>query len=557
MLASVPVLPQSEGMSHYRQHGVGVPQQMRVQGGQQQQMMMMQPQTMPQQVQQHQQVQQRAGYAGQSVAQQPQQAKTGEEEDDVTAIPVVRSGRSPPEMTRPCTHNAWDDVRTRRHAKILQCRACLAKWKLAMPVPRCSYFLHGHCDKGDTCHMLHVYKKKAEKEKDRQPTEPPVAPRNEKEDRNLADSVKTAPPNGNDHQWSRSYFPEDDINYLARSEGGTKYGIVQLKELKDELSNRRTQRNQNIVQYIQQSSDAHMQHVLVSLVQQQAMPSPTSSAEPPSLMSPASCAPATPITSSGIPMAPPSPINQQEPHPISAQQTSVAASAASKDRSLAVRRGFVQPVASSNPPYYNGIVTPTANGGPVSLENQRQMSMPSLVATPMGTEMLGTPGCHSPHSPLGNSAAMAVPSPTGVYGSDMGTVHEEAPPPYTLLAGTQSNQSQQQQPAPEEIEKQRMIAMASGFAISSGAQPISDIHSHASRHTGSPCNLISPVCQSPTVHTPHCISPVAGCVSPMSGTSEVVKSPVQRENEGVHAMTEDELDAHIANWEKRATPKAC
>ena len=554
MLASVPVLPQTEGMSHYRQHGVA--QQVRVQSGQQplQHLMQQQP---------HLQLgQQRDGYMShplQPQTQQPQHVKTAEEEDDVTAIPVVRSGRSPPEMTRPCTHNAWDDVRTRRHAKILQCRACLAKWKLAMPVPRCSYFLHGHCDKGDTCHMLHVYKKKAEKEKDRQPTEPPVAPRNEKEDRNLADSVKTAQPNvpTAEHQW-RNYFPEDDVNYLARSEGGTKYGIVQLKELKDELSNRRTQRNQNIVQYIQQSSDAHMQHVLVSLVQQQGMPSPTSSGEPPSLMSPASCAPATPITSSGIPMGPPSPINQQDAHPISAQQTSVAVQSAvhPKDRSLAVRRGFVQPVASSNPPYYGcGIATPTTNGGPVSLENQRQMSMPSLVATPMGTEMLGTPGCHSPHSPLANGAPMGVPSPTGIYGSEM-IIHEEAPPPYTLLAGNQSTQSHQ--PAPEEIEKQRMIAMASGFAISSGAQPISDIHSHASRHTNSPCNLISPICQSPSVQTPNCISPVAGCVSPMSNcTSEAIKSPVQRENEGVHAMTEDELDAHIAKWEKRATPKAC
>eukprot|EP01065_Artemidia_motanka_P016319 TRINITY_DN2002_c0_g2_i2.p1 TRINITY_DN2002_c0_g2~~TRINITY_DN2002_c0_g2_i2.p1 ORF type:complete len:559 (+),score=152.35 TRINITY_DN2002_c0_g2_i2:113-1789(+) len=77
-------------------------------------------------------------------------------------------GDAPPEspsvrdMTQPCNHNDWDDVRTRRHHKILQCRKCQSKWKLRMPVPRCSYFLHGHCASGDSCKFLHVYKKKGE-----------------------------------------------------------------------------------------------------------------------------------------------------------------------------------------------------------------------------------------------------------------------------------------------------------------------------------------------------------------------------------------------------------
>eukprot|EP01064_Diplonema_japonicum_P031738 TRINITY_DN5768_c4_g1_i1.p1 TRINITY_DN5768_c4_g1~~TRINITY_DN5768_c4_g1_i1.p1 ORF type:complete len:532 (+),score=141.94 TRINITY_DN5768_c4_g1_i1:162-1757(+) len=67
----------------------------------------------------------------------------------------------PPSVKRPCVHNDWDDVRTRKGSKILRCRTCQRKWKLpSSHVPRCLPFLRGHCP-NDSCHLLHVHKKKS------------------------------------------------------------------------------------------------------------------------------------------------------------------------------------------------------------------------------------------------------------------------------------------------------------------------------------------------------------------------------------------------------------
>eukprot|EP01059_Diplonema_ambulator_P002694 TRINITY_DN12336_c0_g1_i3.p1 TRINITY_DN12336_c0_g1~~TRINITY_DN12336_c0_g1_i3.p1 ORF type:complete len:521 (+),score=167.22 TRINITY_DN12336_c0_g1_i3:217-1779(+) len=67
----------------------------------------------------------------------------------------------PPSVKRPCVHNEWDDVRTRKGSKILRCRTCQRKWKLpSSHVPRCLPFLRGHCG-NESCHLLHVHKKKS------------------------------------------------------------------------------------------------------------------------------------------------------------------------------------------------------------------------------------------------------------------------------------------------------------------------------------------------------------------------------------------------------------
>ena len=66
----------------------------------------------------------------------------------------------PPSSHRPCIHNDWDDVRTRKGSKILRCRVCQRKWKLpSSSVPRCIHFLRSHCP-NETCQLLHVHKKK-------------------------------------------------------------------------------------------------------------------------------------------------------------------------------------------------------------------------------------------------------------------------------------------------------------------------------------------------------------------------------------------------------------
>eukprot|EP00756_Hemistasia_phaeocysticola_P016951 Hpha_TRINITY_DN15506_c7_g5::TRINITY_DN15506_c7_g5_i1::g.105737::m.105737 len=68
---------------------------------------------------------------------------------------------APPTAERPCLHNQWDDVRTRKSSKILRCRVCQRKWKLpSSNVPRCVGFLKGECDLGSKCDRLHVFKKK-------------------------------------------------------------------------------------------------------------------------------------------------------------------------------------------------------------------------------------------------------------------------------------------------------------------------------------------------------------------------------------------------------------
>eukprot|EP01064_Diplonema_japonicum_P038356 TRINITY_DN925_c0_g1_i7.p1 TRINITY_DN925_c0_g1~~TRINITY_DN925_c0_g1_i7.p1 ORF type:complete len:182 (+),score=36.98 TRINITY_DN925_c0_g1_i7:595-1140(+) len=66
--------------------------------------------------------------------------------------------------TRPCDHNDWDDVRTKKGFKVLRCRVCQVQWKIPNNIERCLPFLHECCDKGNACEMLHVRRKKMGKE---------------------------------------------------------------------------------------------------------------------------------------------------------------------------------------------------------------------------------------------------------------------------------------------------------------------------------------------------------------------------------------------------------
>eukprot|EP01062_Namystynia_karyoxenos_P063191 TRINITY_DN56008_c0_g1_i1.p1 TRINITY_DN56008_c0_g1~~TRINITY_DN56008_c0_g1_i1.p1 ORF type:complete len:328 (+),score=60.77 TRINITY_DN56008_c0_g1_i1:107-1090(+) len=66
----------------------------------------------------------------------------------------------PPSVERPCEHNCWSDVRTRKSSKILRCSICSKKWKMpSAAVPRCIPFMRGHCQRGDGCTRLHVLRK--------------------------------------------------------------------------------------------------------------------------------------------------------------------------------------------------------------------------------------------------------------------------------------------------------------------------------------------------------------------------------------------------------------
>eukprot|EP01060_Flectonema_neradi_P037702 TRINITY_DN7670_c1_g1_i1.p1 TRINITY_DN7670_c1_g1~~TRINITY_DN7670_c1_g1_i1.p1 ORF type:complete len:320 (+),score=79.04 TRINITY_DN7670_c1_g1_i1:93-962(+) len=62
---------------------------------------------------------------------------------------------------KPCEHNEWDDVRTRKGFKVLRCTICQEKWRLpSNGVSRCMEFLHNCCTATD-CPRLHVRRKKS------------------------------------------------------------------------------------------------------------------------------------------------------------------------------------------------------------------------------------------------------------------------------------------------------------------------------------------------------------------------------------------------------------
>eukprot|EP01065_Artemidia_motanka_P021914 TRINITY_DN2613_c0_g1_i1.p1 TRINITY_DN2613_c0_g1~~TRINITY_DN2613_c0_g1_i1.p1 ORF type:complete len:493 (+),score=155.62 TRINITY_DN2613_c0_g1_i1:80-1480(+) len=91
----------------------------------------------------------------------PGEVNSEEEEEHQSSGALMYRHAPPADTSRPCDHNDWDDVRTRKGAKILRCRACQSKWKLpSARVPRCAHFLSGHCERGSACSSVHVHKRK-------------------------------------------------------------------------------------------------------------------------------------------------------------------------------------------------------------------------------------------------------------------------------------------------------------------------------------------------------------------------------------------------------------
>eukprot|EP00756_Hemistasia_phaeocysticola_P025573 Hpha_TRINITY_DN16012_c2_g4::TRINITY_DN16012_c2_g4_i1::g.120078::m.120078 len=72
--------------------------------------------------------------------------------------PVVRS-LSLPEKP-PCTHNNWEDLRTRRGRRILRCAECKLKWRceISSQVYKiCPDNETGDCRRGAQCNKIHVF----------------------------------------------------------------------------------------------------------------------------------------------------------------------------------------------------------------------------------------------------------------------------------------------------------------------------------------------------------------------------------------------------------------
>eukprot|EP01062_Namystynia_karyoxenos_P082638 TRINITY_DN9341_c0_g1_i1.p1 TRINITY_DN9341_c0_g1~~TRINITY_DN9341_c0_g1_i1.p1 ORF type:complete len:260 (+),score=29.90 TRINITY_DN9341_c0_g1_i1:70-849(+) len=62
--------------------------------------------------------------------------------------------------TRPCEHNIWSDLRTRKGTKVLLCKVCFAKWRICVcrcSEDRCAAFrARGSCPDGSSCPMIHI-----------------------------------------------------------------------------------------------------------------------------------------------------------------------------------------------------------------------------------------------------------------------------------------------------------------------------------------------------------------------------------------------------------------
>ncbi|KAJ9461593.1 hypothetical protein DIPPA_19922 [Diplonema papillatum] len=76
-----------------------------------------------------------------------------------TCVPPSAAG-----LTRPCAHNSWDSVRSKKNSTLLCCRTCATPWKLPCGQAhrfRCADFVSGSCPTpAGSCRRLHIHLKK-------------------------------------------------------------------------------------------------------------------------------------------------------------------------------------------------------------------------------------------------------------------------------------------------------------------------------------------------------------------------------------------------------------
>eukprot|EP01063_Lacrimia_lanifica_P031981 TRINITY_DN538_c2_g1_i1.p1 TRINITY_DN538_c2_g1~~TRINITY_DN538_c2_g1_i1.p1 ORF type:complete len:306 (+),score=126.34 TRINITY_DN538_c2_g1_i1:64-981(+) len=62
---------------------------------------------------------------------------------------------------KPCAHNSWDNVRTKKGFVYFRCRVCEKQWKTILAkLNKCEAFAAGGCPAGDACKRIHVHLKK-------------------------------------------------------------------------------------------------------------------------------------------------------------------------------------------------------------------------------------------------------------------------------------------------------------------------------------------------------------------------------------------------------------
>ena len=63
--------------------------------------------------------------------------------------------------SKPCGHNSWDNVRTKKGNVFLRCRVCDCQWRLPVDsVTRCTAFNDKTCNLGEDCPKLHLHTRK-------------------------------------------------------------------------------------------------------------------------------------------------------------------------------------------------------------------------------------------------------------------------------------------------------------------------------------------------------------------------------------------------------------
>eukprot|EP01064_Diplonema_japonicum_P038766 TRINITY_DN9507_c0_g1_i1.p1 TRINITY_DN9507_c0_g1~~TRINITY_DN9507_c0_g1_i1.p1 ORF type:complete len:289 (+),score=65.86 TRINITY_DN9507_c0_g1_i1:68-934(+) len=95
----------------------------------------------------------------------PKQSKPDRAQMQSTVIPVGTEANpvvQSPTFDRPCLHNHWDSVRTKKGVALLRCRKCVLQWKITIAgIVKCKKFLTEQgCSHGDTCEHFHINAKK-------------------------------------------------------------------------------------------------------------------------------------------------------------------------------------------------------------------------------------------------------------------------------------------------------------------------------------------------------------------------------------------------------------
>jgi len=132
------------------------------------------------------------------------------------------TGEGSVQLTRPCAHNSWDNVRLKRGWVILRCRECGSQWRqrpFNASGGRCRTFTGpGGCGLGTKCPLLHVHAvKRTVEERAKKKDSPEIVPSKEVEvARVTPPPPRVTPPPDDRRQSARQPQPQRQTQQSAR-----------------------------------------------------------------------------------------------------------------------------------------------------------------------------------------------------------------------------------------------------------------------------------------------------------------------------------------------------